>query len=1342
MRQQPPRRPSAWVVISCALLLLAASAIGDTQTWWANGQGEDNHGSLQTGEEPEGTYKSLRDILDGENVTYRHRAEMSNSGPPGIASQREESAKAAGLLSFASQPTFNGTTLSQMTSSTEIPSSPGVTDVTSSSQDTSREVATSAPVVSTTIRNYYCLSPNIPSDVMILPTEDQNWEVGSTHTITCLTNPTSGFTSSDISLSLGFHGDPIPHQVVDNCTITATVTITEPGNYKLFCATELSPPKICTRSLSVGYPPLDVTNLECKSWNWNVLECSWRIPDNPTQEPADDYQVHLVSTIGRSECRCDGGVGRCGTRSEGCMKTCCSWAKPYYLPAEQFLTVNFTAANQLGSSSFPHKINNWNSVVPDEAQNIVVTTTAGSLEVSVKWDMPVYIRVLAPWYGVYHAVEYQLDPSIYGAAPWELGSVDVCKVKKCGTRFYLEHPGATYQIRVRLRVNRTNFTLEDDGWWSKATAAQCDVPAQRPWNPPRSSAGAFQVWSGNGRRDISVSWRPLPPQQHNGPNFTYVADASANGKPLLHSEITDTYVLYRNVSEHSYVRVNVKSSNALGVSNTSASVAILPTALMPAGPVLQVVVYHADVRRYELTWYEPSQLNNNYTIYVCTDNQDSKDQCKGDLHWMDAGNKTSVNVTLEDFGLGRLDSKDLRFAVSSETHGGKFSSGMSWDDCYHPQAYRKTTMPPTLSKFIPVTSTSANISWTLDCENRAGVVEGIVTEWCQGNRNFSSCNVTETTNRTDVVSGLVSLSDLEPDTEYIVHLKLRYRQRLSGWSRNMTFTTSKTIRPAMAAWLIATIASGCIMVAVSIVGCFSYGKTKVKEFLIIYKKPINIPAGITRDIIPKPPDQKPPLTEKSTTPVAVDASAAKQSGESKHPGEIETLIKKSGNPENELTGPSPRQLGMAPVPQSPGGYIQAFSPDTVLNYVSIEGDLTPPRRVVEEGPDPPNNGYILQDYAGVGHPAEGTLTDERQAPMLELSEFSPPSSGYVSVLHHPGNINKHGYVESAFFPESVPGANVEPPLAKGMGLMKAVTDNNSSSEHPNSSIPGKGRGYVQLDFTDAYVVPPELLQQSSQDSGLGDEQQAYSTSDESLTPADHPLVEESQGRRSSENDIKSLSKDNIIRNGRGYVENPFLQDDAGGYRDLKPESSGPKMLPSGVKAYVDIQDCFQYGFPIREDSSAADVETTREEAVRLDTGVIGKHSMEFTQAGYVKTEISHENGVTLMGDKDTLGAQPSALAVEMRSALSYVMMPESAAEVCGKMAPQDGGAYVSGDFLCKSVDLGEASNLLSGYGDRLKSREKSSFCPGKGKADPATYSHGVSRGDPPVGYCRIGDGEW
>ncbi|XP_064083814.1 uncharacterized protein LOC135199588 [Macrobrachium nipponense] len=155
------------------------------------------------------------------------------------------------------------------------------------------------------------------------------------------------------------------------------------------------------------------------------------------------------------------------------------------------------------------------------------------------------------------------------------------------------------------------------------------------------------------------------------------------------------------------------------------------------------------------------------------------------------------------------------------------------------------------------------------------------------------------------------------------------------------------------------------MVAVSIVGCFSFSKMKIKEFLRLYEKPINIPAGITSDIIPKSPDQKPPLTEKSSTLVAVDTSPEKQSGESKHQGEIETLIKKSGNPENELTGPLPRHLGMAPVPQNPSGYIQAFSPDTMLNYVSIKGDLLSPGRVAEEEANPAKNGWdILHNYNG------------------------------------------------------------------------------------------------------------------------------------------------------------------------------------------------------------------------------------------------------------------------------------------------------------------------------------------------------------------------------------------
>ncbi|XP_068236618.1 uncharacterized protein [Palaemon carinicauda] len=1520
--------PSLPIIILCTSLL-AALAYGDERASRRQFyEGEDKSTALQTvGGAPDATYESLRDILSNEYIDDRQRSETNVSGFAGIVSQKVVSGKAVSSkaaepltidfqqlsnyvllspqivesLSFGSRSTMDATTV------------PLGTEMAAQAKETSREGVTSPTVVTTTARNYYCASPSIPSNIMILPAEEQFWEVGSPHSMSCLIDPASGFTSSDIYLSLGFRGDPIPHQIVDNYTITATVDIAEPGEYKLFCSSEFLPPKVCTRSIIVGYPPLDVSDLECRSWNWKILECSWKIPHNPAQEPADDYQIHLVSSNEVSECHCDGGAGRCGSRTEGCMKTCCSWDQPSYPPAEQYLTINVTAVNQLGSESFAHRIDNWNVVIPDEAENVVVTTTDGSLEVGVIWDMPVYISTLAAYYGVHYAVEYRPNPTTYGETSWRLGALDVCKSSKCDTSIRVEHPGATYEIRVRLRVNRTNFTLEDDGWWSKWTPVRCDVPAQRPWTPPSTGAGTFQVRNGNGRRDVSVSWRPLSLLQQNGPNFTYIIDASIDGKSLAYSEATDTFVTYRNISDNSYLSVNVTSVNSAGVSNASASVGVLPAMLMPAAPVLQVVVYHATAQQYEVTWHELGDSKNNYAVYVCTDKSDSKDPCKGNLYWVDVGNATSVNVTLSDFGLDQRDNKDLRFAVSGETHDTKISSGMSWDGCYHPQTYRRTTMPPMLSSSIPVTPTSANVSWTLDCENRAGIVESVFAEWCPANHNFSTCNGTKTANHTDIVSGLVVLRDLEPDTEYMVRLRIQYREGLSGWSIYRTLKTSRTVRPVMATWLIATIASICIIVAVFFFFCFSYSRMKVKEISADIGKHINVPAGITRDIILKSPDQKTSQVETSTT-VAVDASSVTRADERKHPEEAETLIKWSGAPEFDLI-PSPQHSRRIPASQGSSGYVEAdFSPKTSSGYVSIAGGdpASPspvrPRRFVGESDVPSGNGYVMYDDVGIGVAGipRGILKDGEKTQIMELSDFRFPSSGYVSVLHHPGlaNLDGDGYVESDFSHEISASAENAPRVAKN-----DVPREVGTMDWASTSFSGKGRGYVQLDSTHANILPPELLQQFSHDSGLGEEQQAQSNSDESLTVAADAPRKESPGKgtlldgfeESKQPRTETLFKKNINgyvehslshedveggcfkknqkgyaqqpvfqedveggcfkknqngyvqhpvfqedveggcfkKNQNGYVQHPVFQEDVEGgcfkknqngyvqhpvfqdvekdcfsknqngyvqhpvfqdvegdsfkrnhngyvqhpvFRDVEGDSfkrnqngyvhhplsqedfeggcfektqngyvqhpvfqknieGYGKEVPRSVASpfiantYVDSQDCFPSDLILQVDST--DTGRAKAEALKSDTGTINKDSLEFSPAGYVKTEISYENGITIKANKDDTGG----ISAVMESALSYVMMPELTLDVLDKNS-RNGEAHTSGEVSCKSIDLGEGTNLLNGYTDAFKGKDKLRLCSEIEENQTGLGHVGMSTEDPPVGYCRIGDGGW
>ncbi|KAK7082542.1 hypothetical protein SK128_019141 [Halocaridina rubra] len=530
----------------------------------------------------------------------------------------------------------------------------------------------------------------------------------------------------------GLKSGAIYIEVIDDFTIRATLNASQPGSYKLLCMSNATgiPSLLCMRSVSVGYPPLDVQDLQCVSWNWHSLECNWSIPENPAQAPSEDYLVYLVTDI--KEHPCD-------ESPDDCSQNCCQWRMPAYSPSDPTFNISFNVSNKLGNAIFNHTFNNTDIVIPNPAEKVVIETAEESLEVRTEWVLPLYMETYAEAIGVLCVVEYRPSPHLYGGDTWLLGSFSTCRHKECNATVAVQHPGATYEFRVRLRARRENFTFDEDGWWSLWTAVEGNIPPQRPWNPPNLDIGTFQTNTGSeiGRRDVTVAWRPLPNLEHNGPDFSYVVNATADGKILSYSSITDTYVTFSDVSDEALVSLEVTSSNSMGHCNFSSHVDVYPKHLMPPLPVLPVVVHHPMTQQYELLWNGEESGEYTYTVYICTDGQDNKEACENNLYWIAVGNLTSVNVTLEDFGLSHLNDENIRFAVSEQSSKEGFSSGMSWDNCLSPQTYGMSSSAPDIGESIARNATAANLTWSLECKDRGAVVEAIIVEYCAGSHTFA-----------------------------------------------------------------------------------------------------------------------------------------------------------------------------------------------------------------------------------------------------------------------------------------------------------------------------------------------------------------------------------------------------------------------------------------------------------------------------------------------------------------------------------------------------------------------------------------------------------------------------
>ncbi|CAL4157241.1 unnamed protein product, partial [Meganyctiphanes norvegica] len=93
-----------------------------------------------------------------------------------------------------------------------------------------------------------------------------------------------------------------------------------------------------------------------------------------------------------------------------------------------------------------------------------------------------------------------------------------------------------------------------------------------PWMAVDLGSGSsFQVVDDNIESSkLTVSWKPLPRYDHNGPNFGYRATLwQDDHKRIDTREVFTPYVTFHNISSDVDYRVEVVCINTVGSSNTS-----------------------------------------------------------------------------------------------------------------------------------------------------------------------------------------------------------------------------------------------------------------------------------------------------------------------------------------------------------------------------------------------------------------------------------------------------------------------------------------------------------------------------------------------------------------------------------------------------------------------------------------------------------------------------------------------------------------------------------------------------------------------------------------------------
>lgn len=851
--------------------------------------------------------------------------------------------------------------------------------------------------------------------ITILPPGELTAEVGKPYNVACLIDPKLGLQAEDVDFTCD--GSPIPETESHDNRIDATISSAEQGRYNLVCQ---GGEKVCWRSLRVGYPPLDVENLTCISRNWQALECSWTVPENAAHPASEDYRPYLAGALGHESCDLLYG---CRPQDD---HECCVWTNATYSPSAEDIQIYFVTQNPLGTATFRHNFSNFAIVLPNPPEK-VTSEEKTPLRIQVTWQTPFSLREFPPGllYRIDHRVSDVQAPPPFLAKEGHYGSSSAW-----GEEIAVPYPGVAYQIEVRLRSAARAPAppdLWEDGWSSAVARTAVASRPRAPWTSPEVGLGTYQVKVENfGVMDLLVMWRPLPRLLHNGPGLRYVVTCvDLSNDNIANKTVKEPSATFTHLYPNRPYRVTIHAQNDLGPSNVTSEV-VVGTGL-PAAPRLPVVVYHQDLDRYELRWREEDGLS--YTVYVCTNQSLPGEPCQGDLSWMNVGNVSAVNVTLQEMDINPT-SPRVHFALSAETADG-VSSGMSWDSCVSPEVYNTLRTPPTIQGTNPKSS-SVEVSWAVGCHGRAGVIEKL--EAICYHYNSTQCTEDEPcmTSQGDGDSETVVFDNLQPSTNYTVRLRLLYRSGLSEWSVPAPFTTEDPQpRSSLPLWLIAMIVSGSVLALVAgALGGRVVARTIIKTHENL-SRPIVLPQGpASGEERPKP--QPSNYQRKNITAILKSLNEAKE----KYPQD-EDRVDAEGH--EGLTN-----IGKTGMDITSNGGVSKQTEHRAADNIR---DVAPP--------DTSNHAYVrlsgyLEDFVkktedNTDH--DGLQTQDRKSEDVTLAVIN----GYVVVNCPPRS----------------QGVNPISSQPQCIANCSSSEDEEARASHPSAA---GSRGYVQCSVTESRVV--------------------------------------------------------------------------------------------------------------------------------------------------------------------------------------------------------------------------------------------------------------------------------
>lgn len=626
--------------------------------------------------------------------------------------------------------------------------------------------------------DYKCFSIFDDGKGTIYPQGDIIIEVGSPYEAYCLFNPEEVHVD-DVYFEATDSNRKISHTVVNSSAISVQVPNDKAANYNLRCL-QGNGSFICQRTVYVGYKPQDVENFTCLSKNWQSLNCSWDVPENPVKVT---YNFTYVIPGYQKLRDCPRNM------TDG--QNWCYWVGGDFHDKRRYWSMIFTANNSLTQDpvEFRHDIDLYATVLPNMPSRFGVGVL-GPREVILQWELPHPIDVFTEG-NVTHQVKFRIKPfrNMFQNSPWEMVGLWEEKPERFKRKTYNKtirnlQPYTEYEFMVRLHTGSGPIREE---MWSEPARMTKRTDAARPTVAPLTTLGMFEVEETKLHRDVYVNWKTVDPLEENGPNFTYeVRILDGDGRSVSTPVMTrNGYTKFSKLDNDITYRFEIRPKNSEGLpedDDVKAEV-IVPrkAALISIPKYFKVIAYLGnDTTTYMARWRLPevfraSQNIETVTLYWCKQSE-YENRCQNKISWKIIEDPNSYVHNLTDYDTS------TRYMFGISVNSNNSSSGIKWSGCIAKHGVQQ----PALEKFnyTYVSSTEVKLKWDLDCKAEAAQPKAFNISYCIAAESAEECLEPEIYEEVDGESTIQhTVKNLHPYRHYLFYIATISDLGLGKWSK-------------------------------------------------------------------------------------------------------------------------------------------------------------------------------------------------------------------------------------------------------------------------------------------------------------------------------------------------------------------------------------------------------------------------------------------------------------------------------------------------------------------------------------------------------------------------------